>query len=110
MFSFQVNSNGALYFGPPFDLTITDRFPYFPENIIAPFFSDVNTETAGEVYFRFTSDPLLREQVDSLVPMFFLDSNVFNSLQLFIATWDRVAEFNGRNDSVSTLVRLLKLY
>lgn len=97
--SMQVNSNGVLSFGFPFNQHSPSVFPLSSTDIlIAPFWIDINIEIAGRIYYRFSNDVALLNQAQSLI----LDS-AFSPSLLFIATWDRVAQFNGVSSEVSTL-------
>ena len=71
-------------------------FP-LPDNVpvIAPFWDNVDIERLGNISYRETSDtPLLKKARDQLQELF-PSAGSFTPTTLFIATWDRVAEFEG---------------
>ena len=73
--------------------------------MIAPFWDYVDITRFGNIYYRQTSNAtLLRRARDQLQELFPSSGN-FTPSTLFIATWDRVAEFTGyRNDPTSQVV------
>ena len=93
----QVNTNGILSFRSPFTSYVPRQFPLTSFNVlIAPFWDDIDIRNMmGNIFFRFTVDPALLNQVG------LISSEVFGSemdpLLLFIVTWDAVAGYNFRN-------------
>ena len=96
VFGSQVNTNGIISFQRPFTDYIPRRFP-LNNNIplIAPFWDDVDIRRFGNIFYRQTSNVTLlqtaRDQLQNLFP----SSDNFTPTTLFIATWDRVAQFGG---------------
>ncbi len=95
LYLIQVNTNGVLSFAnffldftpSPFPLTSQDDI------LIAPFWADHNVGAfmGGQIFFRFSSNSLLLDQVGSIISKGFTTD--FTPEVLFIATWDRVAAF-----------------
>ena len=80
-------------------------FPVFLEiPLIAPFWDDhVITSDSGNaggtLYYRFTSDQDLLNEVGANISAAFLVS--FSPTVLFVATWDRVLSFANAGNGVS---------
>ena len=91
----QVNTNGIISFRSAFASFIPRMFPILGSPLIAPFWDDVNIISFGNIYYRQTSDTtLLRRARDQLQELFPSSGN-YTPSTLFIATWDRVAQFGG---------------
>ena len=69
--------------------------------MIAPFWDDIYTGIAGNIYYRFSSNLSLLVEVGGSISDAF--NTVFAPTQLFVATWDRVAGISG----FSNLVRII---
>ena len=71
-------------------------FP-LPDNVplIAPFWDNVDIERLGNISYRETSDPTLLQKANAQLQELFPSASSFTATTLFIATWDRVAEFEG---------------
>ena len=98
VFIAQVNANGVLSFGGPFSAHTPRPFPLFPDRLIAPFWNDIDIRTAGSIFYRFTDDEGLLNQVGSSIRNAY--SSIFSPTLLFIATWDAVARFGGFSTEV----------
>ena len=104
----QVNTNGVLSFGEQFTTSSVASAGGFSFEsilsppIIAPFWDDVNILDGGLIYYRQVLDSptadLVRREVISQFP----EVDGFFPFMVFVATWDRVAQFNGSNDSFNT--------
>ena len=92
-----MNTNGILSFRAPFTTATSQNFPRSSDVLIAPFWDDVNTNVAGNIFYRFSSDQSLL----GLLSSFITDGSGFSPTSLFIATWDRVGEFGGSSSVVS---------
>jgi len=77
-----------------FPLTRTDE-------IIAPYWADVDTRGTGDIYYRQTTDPSLLARATSEIITAFPDSPDLTITNMFIATWDRVGYYNQHTDKVS---------
>ena len=84
-----MNTNGILSFRTPFLNSTTFSFPLSTRDIlIAPFWADVDIRSSGNVFFRFSVDPVLLNQVGLLLTNSF--GSEVDPLSLFIVTWDDV--------------------
>ena len=99
----QVNSNGVLSFRSSFTTPSPQSLPLSTSDIIvAPFWADVDITNAGNIFYRFTNDTNILNGVEEKIRGAY---NVdFSPALLFIATWDRVAEFFGFSNIVSYAV------
>lgn len=61
--------------------------------LIAPFWDDIDTTTAGEISYRYSNDQDLLVEVGAGIRDVF--ENTFSPSVLFIATWNRVAGIGG---------------
>ncbi len=96
----QVNSNGLLSFRNPFNTVTPLSFPLTTnDTVIAPFWADIDITDSGQIFFRFTDNSSLLSSVQDRVFSAF-GIQYLPSL-LFIATWNRVAEFGGSSSEVS---------
>ena len=101
-----MNTNGVLSFGRSYTRTTSSNnnfdSVFDSPPIIAPFWDDINIIDGGLIYYRQVSDfataNLVRQEVVSQFP----EVDGFFPFVVFVATWDRVAQFNGRNDSFNT--------
>ena len=99
----QVNPNGVLSFRRPFIWITIRRFPLIAgRSLIAPFWDDVDIRRFGNIYYRLTFNTTLLERARDQLQELFPPAGNFTPAQLFIATWDRVAEFGQNGSQVST--------
>lgn len=66
--------------------------------MIAPFWADADTQGAGVVYYRETSDSSLLEKAEREISLSYGDN--FSPTSLFIVTWDGVGYSSGHTDKV----------
>ncbi|XP_065308786.1 nidogen-like [Dermacentor albipictus] len=96
-----VNDNGIVsfltevpsFFSAPFPLT-------YP--IMAPLYSDVDTRSAGRVFYRETQEPSLLARFEQLVGTNFAAGASFRARSLFVATWDGVGHYERKADRRNT--------
>ena len=91
IFISQVNDNGVLSFRGRFYDSFPDPFPLslsYYHVLIAPFWNDVDLYRGGNVFYRFTDDDYILNDVGMTIRDAF--NNDFSPALLFIATWDRV--------------------
>ena len=103
IFCLQVSSNGILSFDEQFSEYASQLFPLYFESrsvpIIAPFWTDINIEDGGSIYYRQTTEADLIRRAQNLTRRGFPQTaQDFTPTHLFIATWDRVAPFSGSPD------------
>ena len=90
----QIGSNGIVAFEQRF--TGSPRvFPFPDLSLIAPFWDVVDIERFGDVFYRITSNVTLLQRAHVQLQELFPSSGNFTPTILFIATWDRVAQFGG---------------
>ena len=90
-------------FGGPFHDFEGPPFPnqdHYEVPVIAPFFDDSDTSIAGEVFYRYTDNETLLDNVTSCIGDAY--GSGFNASVLFIATWDGVAEYRGSSSVVKS--------
>ena len=110
----QVNTNGVISFRLPFLEYMPERFPlkeYFSPiftPLIAPFWDDVDIRRFGTIFYRQTSNVTLLQRARHQLQELFPSSGNFTPTTLFIATWDRVAQFRG-GSQVSAYMTLFLL-
>lgn len=93
MFLPQVNHNGHLTFTAPWSSYIPQQFPIHGlQDIIAPFWTDINNVAHGDIYYaQFNSGQFL-QQVTQDINKYFPEFD-FNAKWIFLATWFEVAYF-----------------
>ena len=90
----QVNTNGILSFQSAFTSATPHMFPLSANiSLIAPFWDDVDITRFGNIFYRETSNATLLQRAQDQLQGLFPSSGNFTPTTLFIATWDRVAEF-----------------
>ena len=92
----QVNTNGILSFQSEYLSSNPQMFPLSllnPIRVIAPFWDDVDIRRFGNIFYRVTSNTTLLQRVRDQLQELFPFSGNFTPTTLFIATWDRVAQF-----------------
>ena len=94
-FGSQVNTNGIISFQRRFTEFTPQRFPLNLIPLIAPFWDDVDIRRFGNIFYRVTSDVILLQRARDQLLELFPSSGNFTPTTLFIATWDRVAQFRG---------------
>ena len=91
----QVNTNGILSFRSQYLQYFPEIFPSPGLPLIAPFWNDIDITRFGNIFFRKTSNVTLLQRAHDQLQELFPSSGNFTPTILFIATWDRVAEFGG---------------
>ena len=74
---------------------------------MAPFWADVDTRVAGEVFYRETSDPSLLKRATSDVTTIYVRCKSFRAAWLLIATWYEVAFYGARGNYSSKVLLLI---
>lgn len=97
----QVNNNGDVTFGGAYAGYSPMPFPIAGNPMIAPFFADIDTNGAGTVWYRTTTDASLLAKAASDIPPILSGPN-FNPTWLFIVTWDHVGYYNSHTEKVNT--------
>ena len=96
-----MNSNGVISLGNSVSLCTSGTFPLANfQELIAPYWADVDTRGTGIIWYRETTDPDLLERADNEIRQAFPTMR-FESQLLFISTWDHVGYFDQKTDRVS---------
>ena len=77
---------------------------------IAPFLDDVDIRRFGRVFYRETSNATLLQRARDQLQELFPSSGNFTPTTLFIATWDRVAQYGGGPQVCSYICNCLHYY
>ena len=100
--STQVNTDGVLTFAAPLPGLTPAPFPLPPPTsfgdisvMIAPFWADHDNTNAGKIFYRFSDDEDLLEEVATNITNAFARHNKLEPTLLFIATWDSVPLSDG---------------
>ncbi|CAH3193578.1 unnamed protein product [Porites evermanni] len=94
--SLFVNTNGVISFLDQVSQFTPDSFPLGDNRrLVAPFWADVDTRVAGQVFYRETTDQALLQQASEDVQANFVDHRKFKANWLFIATWHEVAFYGA---------------
>ncbi|XP_019624540.1 PREDICTED: nidogen-1-like isoform X25 [Branchiostoma belcheri] len=100
--SLFVSTNGIISFGKAVSEYITERFP-LDVSVISVFSTDVDTEAAGQVFYRETTDQRLLGQASTAIREYFPDqSSGFTANALFIVTWVDVGYYPDGDDKRNT--------
>ncbi|XP_029102555.1 alpha-tectorin [Scleropages formosus] len=96
-----VNNNGDLTFDSAWYSYIPYHFPAFgSKDIIAPFWTDLDTRGHGVVSYRQVTSGSVLQQATNDINQYFPQLS-FTATWVFIATWDRVAYFPVTNTETS---------
>nr|XP_045605047.1 nidogen-like isoform X1 [Procambarus clarkii]XP_045605056.1 nidogen-like isoform X1 [Procambarus clarkii] len=99
--SIFVNSNGFISFLTEIPNFFNVQFPLeYP--IIAPFYSDVDSRLAGDIWYRETSDPGTVSRAKFDLQQYFTSAANFVPQGIFIVTWEGVGPYNQRTDKINT--------
>ena len=99
--SIQINDNGVISFGSRYNVHTPLSFPLNgTSKIIAPYWADVDTRGAGQVFYRQTTDPNLLARATSEIRATFSNSQNVTITDLLIATWDNVGYYYRKSDKV----------
>ena len=99
-----MNNNGLLSFNDSVSDFTPRAFPLKESlKLIAPFWADVDTRTAGKVWFRETNDNTTLNKVKEDIDM----EVDFSPVSALIVTWDSVGYFSTHSDLVCCMVILI---
>ncbi|XP_036391204.1 uncharacterized protein LOC118782065 [Megalops cyprinoides] len=88
-----VNENGFLTFDAPSNASDPVYFPSYPRgDIIAPFWTNIDSRVNGTISYRQVTSGSLLQQATQDINQYF-PNLTFTASWVFIATWDRVAYF-----------------
>ena len=98
----QVNTNGVISFGSPFTHSLIISFPLSEsDQIIAPYWADVDTRGTGQIFYRQSTDPNLLARASSEIQAAYPSSQNVTVTSLFITSWDAVGYFSRETDKVN---------
>ena len=101
----QVNDNGVISFNSPYNVRTPLSLPLDgTEQIIAPYWADVDTREVGQIFYRPSTDPTLLARASQELQAAFPRSQNLAIRALLIATWVDVGYFSQNGDKVSTYV------
>ena len=70
------------------------------EQIIAPYWADVDTSGTGQIFYRQSTDPHLIARATSEIQAAFPASENVTIESLVIVTWDKVGYYDSNTDKV----------
>ena len=70
------------------------------EQIIAPYWADVDISGTGQIFYRQSTDPSLLARATSEIQAAFPASENMTIQSLAIVTWDKVGYYNSNTDKV----------
>ena len=89
----QVNTNGVISFKRPLNLFTVTSFIVDNEDVIAPYWTDIDITYTGNVFFReSTEDEILDEITNEIRNVNYLRLADFKAYWAFIVTWDQVVQ------------------
>jgi hypothetical protein len=95
-----VNTNGVLSLGSSYTIPGRSSFNLISSPpIIAPFWNDVDIRRGGTIYYRQDSNSTITELVQKAVTSEYPEAASFQPSLVFVATWDRVEQFNSNDRS-----------
>ena len=95
LFTLQVNNNGDISFDTSVGTFTPETFPLANNlQLIAPFWADVDTTVAGNVWYReASSERSLLQRARDEIRRALASQEDFQPTFLFIATWDHVGSY-----------------
>ena len=107
VYSTQVNDNGFISLNRPYNFHFPLPLPLNGtqqnEQIIAPYWADVDTRGAGEIFYRQTTNASLLVRATNEIRAAFPASENMTIQNLLIATWNKVGYYFFNTDKVCTL-------
>ena len=99
----KVNDNGVISFNRRYNVRTPLSLPLSgTQQIIAPYWADVDTRGTGKIYYRQTSDPTLLVRATREIQQAHPDSQNTNITNLLIATWNAVGYYFNKTDKACT--------
>ena len=104
----KVNDNGVISFNSPYNVRTPLSFPLSGTNqIIAPYWADVDTRGAGQIFYRQSTDPNLLARASRELQTALPSSQNITITNLLIATWDEVGYYLQNDDKVMYTYNIL---
>ena len=103
----QVNDNGVISFNSAYNVRTPLSLPLRGNNqIIAPYWADVDTRGTGQIFYRQSTDSSLLARASREIGSAFPSSQSVTIINLLIATWDEVGYYFQNDDKVIHLCTL----
>ena len=97
----QINDDGVISFNRRFSDDTPRPLPLSgSDQIIAPYWADVDTRGIGQIFYRQSTDPSLLSRASSEIQSAFPSSKNILINNLLIATWVDVGYYYHRYDKV----------
>ena len=101
----QVNDNGVISFDSRYNVRTPLLLPLNGSyRIIAPYWADVDTRGAGQIFYRQSTDPSLLARASRELQTAFATSHNVTITNLLIVTWDDVGYYFRNYDKVGNLI------
>ena len=98
----QINDNGIISFSDRFNVRTPVSLPLSgTQQIIAPYWADVDTRRAGQIFYRQTTNATLLSRATNEIRAAFPTSQNMTVQGLLIATWYKVGYYYYNADKVS---------
>ena len=96
-----MNDNGVISFNSRYNVRTPLSLPLSgTQQIIAPYWADVDTRGTGQVLYRQSTDPSLLARASREIQNAFPSSQNISITNLLIATWDEVGYYFQKSDKV----------
>ena len=96
-----MNTNGIISLTTSYNPYTPLALPLSGNQIIAPYWSDVDITGIGQIFYRQTTNSTLLARATNEIRAAFPTSQNVNVTNLLIATWDAVGYYNDGIDKVS---------
>ena len=104
----QINDNGVISFNSSFNVRTPLSLPLNEsDQIIAPYWADVDTRGSGDIFYRQSTDPDLLARASREIKTALSLTQDIKIKHLLIATWDAVGYYYRNTDKVHTLYVLI---
>ena len=101
MYILQVNDDGVISFNSPFGDDTPRPLPLSgSDQIIAPYWADVDTRGIGQIFYRQSTDPSLLARASREIQSALSLTHEVELKSLLITTWDIVGYYSGNSDKV----------
>ena len=101
MHAFQVNDNGVISFNSRYNVRTPLSLPLSgTQQIIAPYWADVDTRGTGQVLYRQSTDPSLLARASREIQAAFSLTYNIEIRNLLISTWNAVGYYYRKTDKV----------
>ena len=105
MHALQVNDNGVISFNSRYNVRTPLSLPLSgTQQIIAPYWADVDTRGTGQVLYRQSTDPSLLARASREIQAAFSLTYNIEIKNLLISTWNAVGYYYRKTDKVRTYV------